>query len=90
MTKESEVRRGSQERRCRGEGGRELPTEDGGRRFCGSGEEILANGKRFLLEVISELLLDSLAPLNYINSTSERFVKKRKQLTVFFFYKFSS
>lgn len=71
MTKESEVRRGSQARRCRGEGGRELPTEDGGRRFCGSAEEILANGKRFLLEVISELLLDSLAPLNYATWAEE-------------------
>ena len=58
-------------RRCRGEGGRELPTEDGGRRFCGSGEEMLANGKRFLLEVISELLLDSLAPLNYATWAEE-------------------
>lgn len=71
MTKESEVRRGSQARRCRGEGGRELPTEDGGRRFCGSAEEILANGKRFLLEVISELLLDSLALLNYATWAEE-------------------
>ena len=71
MTKESEARRGSQERRCRGEGGRELPTEDGGRRFCGSAEEILANGKRFLLEVISELLLDSLAPPNYVTWAEE-------------------
>ena len=71
MTKESEARRGSQERRCRGEGGRELPTEDGGRRFCGSAEEIQANGKRFLLEVISELLLDSLAPPNYVTWAEE-------------------
>ena len=71
MTKESEAMRGSQERRCRGEGGRELPTEDGGRRFCGSAEEILANGKRFLLEVISELLLDSLAPPNYVTWAEE-------------------
>lgn len=40
-------------------GGRELPTEDGGRRFCGSGEEILANGKRFLLKLFlsSSLIL---------------------------------
>lgn len=44
MAKGSEVGRGNQGRRCRGEGG----TEEG-RRFCGSGEfeEILENGMRF-------------------------------------------